>query len=79
MGELVRAEPGPVADGALVPPPEVAAAIAAAAEALVAEMATAPAQGYAARRGGPEYVWRFSGRWWSLPVPMRRDRPWKER
>ena len=20
--------------------------------------------------------WRFSGRWWSAPIPMRRVRPW---
>ncbi|MEA3056188.1 MAG: hypothetical protein QOD30_1620, partial [Actinomycetota bacterium] len=20
--------------------------------------------------------WRFSGRWWSRPVPVRRFRPW---
>jgi hypothetical protein len=20
--------------------------------------------------------WRFSGRWWSRPIPTRRDRPW---
>ncbi len=20
--------------------------------------------------------WRFSGRWWSKPVPIRRNRPW---
>ncbi len=20
--------------------------------------------------------WRFSGRWWNKPVPLRRDRPW---
>jgi hypothetical protein len=20
-------------------------------------------------------VWRFSGRWWNKPIPMRRDRP----
>jgi hypothetical protein len=30
--------------------------------------------------GGPEAEppvprWRFSGRWWSRPVPARRDRP----
>jgi hypothetical protein len=25
------------------------------------------------RRGS---AWRFSGRWWSLPIPVRRDRPW---
>jgi hypothetical protein len=23
--------------------------------------------------------WRFSGRWWSLPVIARRDRPWARR
>ena len=21
-------------------------------------------------------VWRFSGRWWAKPAPLRRDRPW---
>ncbi len=21
-------------------------------------------------------AWRFSGRWWSRPVPVRRVRPW---
>lgn len=21
-------------------------------------------------------VWKFSGRWWSQPVPLRRARPW---
>jgi hypothetical protein len=20
--------------------------------------------------------WRFSGRWWTKPIPTRRDRPW---
>ena len=20
--------------------------------------------------------WRFAGRWWSQPIPLRRDRPW---
>ncbi len=20
--------------------------------------------------------WRFSGRWWSKPIPVRRNRPW---
>ena len=31
--------------------------------------------------GGSEAVrstsWRFSGRWWSRPVPARRDRPYR--
>jgi hypothetical protein len=22
-------------------------------------------------------AWRFSGRWWSTPVPARRDRPFR--
>ena len=21
-------------------------------------------------------AWRFSGRWWNKPLPLRRDRPW---
>ena len=25
------------------------------------------------RRAG---VWKFSGRWWSQPIPLRRARPW---
>jgi hypothetical protein len=20
--------------------------------------------------------WRFAGRWWSKPIPVRRERPW---
>jgi hypothetical protein len=33
------------------------------------------------RAGGPTAVhnepprWRFAGRWWSKPIPARRDRP----
>jgi hypothetical protein len=23
-------------------------------------------------------AWRFSGRWWSKPTTVRRDRPWVE-
>jgi hypothetical protein len=29
--------------------------------------------------GGPAErpsVWKFSGRWWSQPIPLRRARPW---
>ena len=30
--------------------------------------------------GGPSEPatprWRFAGRWWSKPIPVRRDRPW---
>jgi hypothetical protein len=24
----------------------------------------------------PPMRWRFAGRWWTKPVPARRDRPW---
>ena len=24
-------------------------------------------------------TWRFSGRWWHKPLPLRRDRPWARR
>ena len=47
---------------------EEAAAIAAALE-VTRPMVVAAAP---ARR---EARWRFSGRWWSKPVPTRRDRP----
>lgn len=52
------------------PTDEEAAAIAAAIEVswprsvVIAEAPAEPAR------------WRFSGRWWSKPVPARRDRPW---
>jgi len=29
--------------------------------------------------GGPDIApprWRFSGRWWTKPVPLQRGRPW---
>lgn len=54
-----------------VPSDAEAAAIMAATEALWPK----PVQmvgGEPRRRGG----WRFSGRWWAVPLPARRDRPW---
>ena len=24
-------------------------------------------------------TWRFSGRWWAKPTPLRRERPWARR
>ena len=64
----------PVAAGALSAPPEVVAAIAAAAEVCWPK----PRKPAPPGRGQPEFVWRFSGRWWSKPVPLRRDRPWSD-
>jgi hypothetical protein len=49
---------------------EEAAAIAAAIEALWPRpvVASVPDRGPG--------VWKFSGRWWSQPIPLRRARPW---
>jgi hypothetical protein len=50
------------------PTPQEAAAIVAAVE-LTWPRAAAPPE-----RRTPR--WRFSGRWWSQPIPLRRTRPW---
>jgi hypothetical protein len=53
------------------PTDEEAVAIAAATEALW------PRQVVVSEEGAPRRSnWRFSGRWWSVPIPVRRDRPW---
>jgi hypothetical protein len=49
---------------------EEAAAIVAAFEALWPRPASPEVS---ERRPG---AWRFSGRWWSQPIPLRRPRPW---
>lgn len=51
------------------PTEEEAVAIVAAVEA-----AWPRAGGEESRRRTPR--WRFSGRWWSQPIPLRRSRPW---
>ncbi len=51
------------------PDPEELAAIVAA----VQVAATPPPP--AAEKDAPVPRWRFSGRWWSRPIPSRRDRP----
>ena len=61
-----------VTTGAATPEPtdDEAAAIAAA----LAVVLSAPiASGWPPVSAAPR--WRFSGRWWSKPVPVRRDRP----
>lgn len=50
------------------PTVEEAAAIAAALEVTRPQVVAAPAEAREPR-------WRFSGRWWSKPVPTRRARP----
>lgn len=68
--------PRPVPEGALAASPEAVAVIAAAVEAVWPRPSPHSAGAGEHERGTPEYVWRFSGRWWSKPVPLRRDRPW---
>lgn len=53
-----------------VPTDEEAAAIVAATEALWPRPMIADAA------PGRRPTWRFSGRWWSVPLPARRPRPW---
>ena len=50
------------------PTEEEAAAIAAAIDAAWPRPGAAPAADAPPR-------WRFSGRWWTKPIPIRRDRP----
>ena len=51
------------------PTDEEAAAIAAAIEVTWPRAGTVPEEPETPR-------WRFAGRWWSKPIPIRRDRPW---
>jgi hypothetical protein len=53
-----------------LPSDEEAAAIAAAMEVLWTPPAVAEVPGIESPR------WRFAGRWWSKPIPVRRARPW---
>lgn len=55
------------------PTPEEAAAIVAATEALWPKPVVLVDADAAARVP----VWRFSSRWWSKPLPARRDRPFR--
>ncbi len=57
------------------PSPEVLAAIMAAIE----EAWPRPEPDGTGRRRRPGSEWRFSGRWWAKPTPIRRDRPWATR
>jgi len=53
------------------PTDDEAVAIAAALEALWPRSVTGEQTG-----NGRSSVWKFSGRWWSQPIPLRRARPW---
>ncbi|MCU1493948.1 MAG: hypothetical protein JWO62_1712 [Acidimicrobiaceae bacterium] len=75
-----RIEPERVgtADDNLAPTDEALAAIVAALEqCLPAPGAQAPAGGAPGWRVRSSYPWRFSGRWWSAPAVLRRERPFR--
>jgi len=42
---------------------------------LAPPKATRPRRTAPGWRTGPSYPWRFSGRWWSTPATLRRERP----
>jgi len=44
--------------------------------AIVAAVEVAWPRAVVAEAVEPPPRWRFSGRWWSKPVPARRERPW---
>jgi hypothetical protein len=44
--------------------------------AIVAAVEVAWPKAVVAGAPEPPMRWRFSGRWWSKPVPLRRIRPW---
>jgi hypothetical protein len=46
------------------------------AAAIVAAVELAWPRAVAAAAPEPPPRWRFSGRWWSKPVPVSRQRPW---
>lgn len=60
------------------PSPEELAAIVAAVEVAWPKPAAFADPGFGAEDGKTR-TWRFSGRWWSRPSPVRRQRPWVER
>ena len=58
-------------------PPEPDAAVLAAIAAAV--QLTWPRPAPADEHDPVHEPWRFSGRWWNKPAPLRRDRPWARR
>ena len=44
--------------------------------AIVAAIEVATPRGGAADHGEGMPRWRWSGRWWTRPIPQRRVRPW---
>ncbi|MET0903560.1 MAG: hypothetical protein ABWZ52_10000 [Acidimicrobiales bacterium] len=66
---LAAAQPCALMEIQPTPTDEEAAAIAAAIEVSWPRPVAAPVD-------EPPPRWRFAGRWWTKPIPIRRDRPW---
>jgi hypothetical protein len=68
----------PAADRGLPPRPAVDPTIVVMVAAAVDQVWPRPAPpAIASDDENPAHrTWRFSGRWWSRPMPARRDRPW---
>jgi hypothetical protein len=65
---------GPGGDRPVPSPDELAAIVAAVEMAWPRPVIMSPPPG--SERPGP---WRFSGRWWSKPSAVQRNRPWVDR
>jgi len=46
------------------------------AAAIVAALEVAMPRSGTSADDGDDSRWRWSGRWWSKPIPLRRERPW---
>lgn len=46
------------------------------AAAIVAAVEASWPRAVAGGEPAPPPRWRFAGRWWTKPIPVRRDRPW---
>lgn len=44
--------------------------------AIVAAVEMTWPRGVVGEEVAPPARWRFSGRWWTKPLPLRRERPW---
>ncbi len=69
----------PVARAAEETELEALAAIAAAASLIRRRSVSSKRHRHDSGEQRPSEAWRFSGRWWAVPLPARRDRPWVSR
>jgi hypothetical protein len=77
--------PTPTATGSTIDPEQLTLRPSAQPDPEVVAVLAAAVQLVWPRPGSPDeqdpvhQTWRFSGRWWNKPTPLRRDRPWARR